>query len=90
VTAGKMTAARREVTQRRRRSTDGLRGSSYDRYRRLQGRLSGRSNEINRRPIAGIQPAAKPSLSVNLEICAGYVINLSDDPPSAMRTIPHV
>jgi hypothetical protein len=38
--------------------------------------------------LAGIQPATNPSVSVNLEIKAGYVIDLSDDPP-AMRTIPH-
>jgi hypothetical protein len=39
--------------------------------------------------LAGIQPASTTSLSVNLEIKAGYVIDLSDDPPTAMRTIPH-
>jgi len=38
--------------------------------------------------LAGIAPAANPTLSVNLNIRAGYVIDLSDDPP-AMRTIPH-
>jgi hypothetical protein len=38
--------------------------------------------------LAGIQPATNPSVSVNLEIKAGYVIDLSDDPPP-MRTIPH-
>lgn len=30
--------------------------------------------------LAGIQPANSPSLSVNLEIKAGYVIDLSDNP----------
>jgi hypothetical protein len=30
--------------------------------------------------LAGIQPASAPSLSLNLEIKAGYVIDLSDDP----------
>jgi hypothetical protein len=30
--------------------------------------------------LAGIQPAATPSVSVNLEIKAGYVIDLSDAP----------
>jgi hypothetical protein len=40
--------------------------------------------------LAGIQPATNPSVSVNLEIRAGYVIDLSDDPPPTMRTIPHV
>jgi hypothetical protein len=39
--------------------------------------------------LAGIQPASNPSVSVNLEIKAGYVIDLSDDPPPPMRTIPH-
>jgi hypothetical protein len=38
--------------------------------------------------LAGIAPAATPSLSINLNIRAGYVIDLSDDPPP-MRTIPH-
>jgi hypothetical protein len=39
--------------------------------------------------LAGIQPAATPTVSLNLEIRAGYVIDPSDDPPP-MRTIPHV
>jgi hypothetical protein len=39
--------------------------------------------------LAGIAPAATPSISLNLEIRAGYVIDLTDDPPP-MRTIPHV
>jgi hypothetical protein len=39
--------------------------------------------------LAGIQPAATPTVSLNLEIRTGYVIDLSDDPPP-MRTIPHV
>jgi hypothetical protein len=39
--------------------------------------------------LAGIQPATNPSVSVNLNIRAGYVIDLSDDPPP-MRIIPHV
>jgi hypothetical protein len=38
--------------------------------------------------LAGIQPATSPSLSVNIEVKAGYVIDLSDDPPP-MRTISH-
>jgi hypothetical protein len=38
--------------------------------------------------LAGIQPAATPALNVNIEVKAGYVIDLSDDPPP-MRTIPH-
>jgi hypothetical protein len=32
--------------------------------------------------IAGIAPASTPSISLNLEIKAGYVIDLSDDPPA--------
>jgi hypothetical protein len=39
--------------------------------------------------LAGIQPAANPSLSLNIDVKDGYVIDLSDDPPPA-RTIPHV
>jgi hypothetical protein len=39
--------------------------------------------------VAGIQPAATPTVSLNLEIRAGYVIDLSDEPrgPPPMRTI---
>jgi hypothetical protein len=33
--------------------------------------------------LADIAPASAPALSVNLEIKAGYVIDLSDDPPRA-------
>jgi hypothetical protein len=40
--------------------------------------------------LAGIQPATTPSANLNIEVKAGYVIDLSDDPPPAMRTIPHV
>jgi hypothetical protein len=36
--------------------------------------------------LAGIQPATSPALNVNIEIRAGYVIDLSEDPPP-MRTI---
>jgi hypothetical protein len=39
--------------------------------------------------LAGIQPATSPSLSVNIEVKAGYVIDLSDD-PVPMKTVPHV
>jgi hypothetical protein len=39
--------------------------------------------------LADIAPASAPALNVNLEIRAGYVIDLSDD-PRPMRTIPHV
>jgi len=38
--------------------------------------------------LAGIQPATQPSVSLNIEMRAGYVIDLSDDPPP-IRTIPH-
>jgi hypothetical protein len=36
--------------------------------------------------LAGIQPASNPSISVNLELRAGYVIDLSDE-PAPIRTI---
>jgi hypothetical protein len=36
--------------------------------------------------LAGIAPASTPSVSINREVKAGYVIDLSDDPPP-MRTI---
>ena len=39
--------------------------------------------------LADIAPASAPALSVNVNIRAGYVIDLSDDPP-AMQTIPHI
>jgi hypothetical protein len=39
--------------------------------------------------LAGIQPATSPSLNINLEVKAGYVIDLSDDRPPPMRVIPH-
>jgi len=41
--------------------------------------------------LAGIQPASTPSVSLNLEIKAGYVIDLSDEPrpASAMRVVSH-
>lgn len=39
--------------------------------------------------LAGIAPANTPSVNINLEVKAGYVIDLSDDPPP-MRTIPHI
>ncbi|UPK35158.1 hypothetical protein IVB18_45515 [Bradyrhizobium sp. 186] len=38
--------------------------------------------------LAGIQPATQPSVSLNIEMRAGYVIDLSDDPPP-IRTISH-
>jgi hypothetical protein len=41
--------------------------------------------------LAGIRPEEAPSVNVNLEVRAGYGIDLGpDDPPSAMWTIPHV
>jgi len=33
--------------------------------------------------LAGIQPATTPSISLNIDVKAGYVIDLSDDPPHA-------
>jgi ribosome-binding protein aMBF1 (putative translation factor) len=39
--------------------------------------------------LAGIQPAATPALNVNIEVKAGYVIDLSDDPVDP-KTIDHV
>jgi hypothetical protein len=39
--------------------------------------------------LAGIQPAAEPTVNLNIEVKAGYVIDLSDDPAPAMRTISH-
>jgi hypothetical protein len=38
--------------------------------------------------LAGIQPDTAPSVNVNIEMKAGYVIDLSDDPPApAMRIV---
>jgi hypothetical protein len=38
--------------------------------------------------LAGIQPASTPSVSLNLEVKAGYVIDLSDNPPGpGMRIV---
>jgi len=37
--------------------------------------------------LAGIQPATTPSISVNLDIKAGYVIDLTDDPQLPMRIV---
>ena len=37
--------------------------------------------------LAGIQPATSPSVNVNIEVKAGYVIDLTDDPPP-MRMSP--
>jgi hypothetical protein len=39
--------------------------------------------------LAGIQPATSPSLNINVEVRAGYVIDLSDDPPQAGSTVDH-
>jgi hypothetical protein len=33
--------------------------------------------------LAGIQPATSPSVSLNLEMKAGYILDLRDDPPAA-------
>ena len=45
--------------------------------------------------LAGIQPASNPSVSVNLNVQAGYIIDVSPEPGEvietpSMRTIPHV
>jgi hypothetical protein len=38
--------------------------------------------------LAGIQPASTPSVSLNLEIKAGWVIDLTDDaPPAPLRVV---
>jgi hypothetical protein len=37
--------------------------------------------------LADIAPATTPTLNVNLEIRAGYVIDLSDDPPRDLRVV---
>ena len=44
--------------------------------------------------LAGIAPAASPSVSLNLEIRAGYIIDIAPDPSETSRlpaplTIPH-
>ena len=39
--------------------------------------------------LAGIAPASTPSVSLNIEVKAGYVIDLSDE-PRPIRTIPHI
>jgi hypothetical protein len=38
--------------------------------------------------LADIQPATSPSLNVNIEMKAGYIVDLSE-PPHALRVIPH-
>jgi hypothetical protein len=69
----------------------------------VKGELLDSENEIARDRassfilgLAGIQPATSPSLNINLEEKAGYVIDLTDDrkrPPmvdvTPARTIPH-
>ena len=40
--------------------------------------------------LAGIQPASQPSVNLNIEVRAGYVIDLSDDPAPAPKVIDHV
>jgi hypothetical protein len=39
--------------------------------------------------LAGIRPETSPTVNLNIKVKAGYVIDLSDEPPP-MRTIPHV
>ena len=62
----------------------------------VKGELLDSDNEIARDRassfilgLAGIQPATSPSLSINLEVKAGYIIDLTDDPrpPAAMRVV---
>jgi hypothetical protein len=36
---------------------------------------------------AGIGPATAPSINVNIEVKAGYVIDLTDAPPAPMRVV---
>jgi hypothetical protein len=38
--------------------------------------------------LADIQPATSPSVNVNIEMKAGYIVDLSEPPP-ALRAIPH-
>ncbi|MGZ3362552.1 MAG: hypothetical protein ACXU84_24785 [Xanthobacteraceae bacterium] len=42
--------------------------------------------------LAGIAPASTPSVSLNIEVKAGYVIDLSDGPrrAAAMRVVSHL
>ncbi|HEV2159566.1 hypothetical protein [Bradyrhizobium sp.] len=40
--------------------------------------------------LAGIQPANQPSVNVSIEVKAGYVIDLSDDPAPPLKVIDHV
>jgi hypothetical protein len=40
--------------------------------------------------LAGIQPATELTVDLSTEVKVSNVIDLSDDPPPAMRTIPHV
>lgn len=40
--------------------------------------------------LAGIAPASQPSVNLNIEVRAGYVIDLSDDPAPAPKVIDHV
>jgi hypothetical protein len=61
----------------------------------VKGELLDSDNEIVRDRastfvlgLAGIQPASSPSLSVNIEVKAGYVIDLSDEPPPVRIVSP--
>ena len=40
--------------------------------------------------LAGIKPETAPTISLNIEVKAGYVIDLSDDPERGMKVIPNV
>jgi hypothetical protein len=39
--------------------------------------------------LAGIQPAATPSVNINLEMRAGYVLDLRDDHEIEAKALPH-
>jgi hypothetical protein len=39
--------------------------------------------------ISGHKPAADPSTLVNVNIAAGYVIDLTDDPPKVIDVTPN-
>ncbi len=40
--------------------------------------------------LAGIQPASQPSVNLNIEVKAGYVIDLRNDDEMPPKVIDHV
>jgi hypothetical protein len=38
--------------------------------------------------LAGIQPANQPSVNLNIDVKAGYVIDLTDDPQPTRTILP--